>query len=320
MFYQTPPNPLDWLTWNFVGWYIKVLGRFSNRSHWFKLPLPLVNTGILGPIVHFSWSVGCRDFKFGQITYWGNEHTHIPVGLIGLSYLYHQLAPELWGLLCISPKVLVVETWNLVRLYIEAMSTLTHTHQHKHMVQVTFTTGFALTDVCVCVWRWTPPKLLDISSWNFVGWYNKELGRFSNRSHWFKLPLPPVSTGILEPIVHFSYSVGCRDLKFGRIRGLLISYKYRLLLCDISSRRALNLKALSLSDISRRLALQLKASSRCSKLGTFRHTIKVSCITQNTVNLWHTIKASSKIKSRRVILWDTIKANSITQSILTVTF
>ena len=188
------------------------------------------------------------------------------------------------------------------------------------MVQVTFTTGFALTDVCVCVWRWTPPKLLDISSWNFVGWYNKELGRFSNRSHWFKLPLPPVSTGILEPIVHFSYSVGCRDLKFGRIRGLLISYKYRLLLCDISSRRALNLKALSLSDISRRLALQLKASSRCSKLGTFRHTIKVSCITQNTVNLWLTIKVSSKIKSRRIILWDTIKANYITQSILTVTF
>ena len=110
-------------------------------------------------------------------------------------------------------------------------------------------------------------------------------------------------------------SVLCLKFPWGAI-----FYKNRLSLCDIPSRRALNLKALSLSDIPWRLTLQLKASSRCSKLGTFWHTIKVSCITQNTVNLWHTIKASSKIKSRRVILWDTIKANSITQTNLTVTF
>ena len=63
-------------------------------------------------------------------------------------------------------------------------------------------------------------------------------------------------------------------------------------------------------DIPWRLALQIKASSKCSKFGNFLHTIRVSCITQNTANLWHTIKASSKIKSRHVILWDTLKANS----------
>ena len=130
--------------------------------------------------MHFSLSVGCRDLKFGRITYWGNENTHthtnrntwfklplppdllLPIcvcvwwwtypkildgsswNFVGWyiivlgrfsnrsSYLYHRLAPELGGLLCISPKVLVAETWNLVRLHIEAMSTLTHTPTETH--------------------------------------------------------------------------------------------------------------------------------------------------------------------------------------------
>ena len=55
-----------------------------------------------------------------------------PTGLLGSSYLYPRLAPELLDLLCISPKVLVAETGNLVRFYIEAMSTLTHTHTNTN--------------------------------------------------------------------------------------------------------------------------------------------------------------------------------------------
>jgi len=39
--------------------------------------------------------------------------------------------------------------------------------------------------------RWTPPKLLDGSSWNFVGWYIEALGMFSHRS---QLPMRANST------------------------------------------------------------------------------------------------------------------------------
>ena len=41
------------------------------------------------------------------LKYWEGFQT----GLIGSNYLYYRLAPEMWDLLCISPKVLVAVTW-----------------------------------------------------------------------------------------------------------------------------------------------------------------------------------------------------------------
>jgi len=156
VFYLTPPNPLDGLTWNFVGWYIEVQERFSYRSHWFKLPLP---PDLLLPT--FAVSV------------------------------FYQTPPDpLDGL-----------TWNFVGWYIEVLGRFSN---WSHWFKLPLPPDLLLPTFAVSVFYQTPPNPLDGLTWNFVGWYIEVLGRFSNWSHWFKLPLPPVRTGIVGPIVHFS--------------------------------------------------------------------------------------------------------------------
>ena len=171
--YQTPPNPLNGLTWNFVGWYIEVLGRFSNRSHWFKLP---ISPDFLLPTFAVSVFVQTPSNPLDRLT------------------------------------------WNFVGLYIGILGMFSN---RSHWFKLPIPPDLLLPIFAVSVFYQTPPNPLDGLTWNFVGWYIDILRRFFYRFQWFKLPLPP---DLLLPtfavrvfLPNSSKPTGRIDMKFCRV-------------------------------------------------------------------------------------------------------